>query len=224
MDPFPDTEQLLCCFSAYMADSGLSPQTVKSYLAAVRNAQLALGLPDPREQSALPVLKRVQAGISRARLEHGQPSKVRLPITAHLLKQIKATLECSEYPEGRLLWAVCCSAFFGFFRLGELLLPAGTAFDSTRHLGWGDMAVDDPQSPTMVRFRLKQSKLDQFGRGANIVLGRTGLELCPVAAVLSYVAVRGTRQGPFFIARTGKPLTKSKFITDLREILGPPFS
>jgi hypothetical protein len=55
-DPIPKTEHLLCCFSAFMADGGLSPQTIKSYLAAIRNMQLSLGLPDPRE---LPILKRV---------------------------------------------------------------------------------------------------------------------------------------------------------------------
>jgi len=28
MDPFPVTEHLLCCFTAYMAEAGLSPQTI----------------------------------------------------------------------------------------------------------------------------------------------------------------------------------------------------
>ena len=69
--PFPVSEQLLCCFAAYLADQGLAPQTGKSYLSAIRCMQISLGLPDPRDQSSLPVLKRVQAGISRARLAHG---------------------------------------------------------------------------------------------------------------------------------------------------------
>ena len=46
-DPFPVTEHLLCSFAAFMADSNLATQTVKSYLAAIRNTQLSLGLPDP---------------------------------------------------------------------------------------------------------------------------------------------------------------------------------
>ena len=46
--PFPVTEQLLCSFAAYLADQGLSPQTIKGYLAAVQNTQISLGFPDPR--------------------------------------------------------------------------------------------------------------------------------------------------------------------------------
>ena len=81
-DPFPVSEFLLCAFTAYMVDSGLTPQTVKSYLSAIRNSQLLLALPDLREQSSLPMSKRLQAGISRAQLGLGHPSRVRLPITA----------------------------------------------------------------------------------------------------------------------------------------------
>lgn len=95
VDSFPVSEYLLCAFAAFMADKGLAPQTVKSYLAAIRNTQLSLGLPDPREQSSLPVLKRVQAGISRARLKRAQSSRIRLPITAPLLRRIKTELERS---------------------------------------------------------------------------------------------------------------------------------
>ena len=91
-DPFPVTERTLCYFAAFMADEGLAAQTGKSYMAAVRNMQLSLGLPDPREQSSLPVLKRVQAGIKRLRLNSGSSPRTRLPNTAHVLRQLKGVL------------------------------------------------------------------------------------------------------------------------------------
>ena len=182
-DPFPVTEYLLCAFATAMADNGLSPQTVKSYLAAIRNTQLSLGLPDPREQSSLPTLRRVQAGISRARLGRGQPSRVRLPVTAQLLRRVKGALEASAHSERILLWAVCCTAFFGFFRLGELLLTSPAAFNPRLHLAWEDLAMDNPTNPRILKLHLKQSKTDQTGHGADVVLGRTDLTLCPVARV-----------------------------------------
>ena len=114
-DPFPVTERVLCSFAAFMADGGLAPQTVKSYLAAIRNTQLSLGLPDPREQSSLPILKRVLDGIKRARFRKGPPARIRLPITTQVLHQIKATLESSSHPDKVTLWAVCCTAFLGSF-------------------------------------------------------------------------------------------------------------
>ena len=127
-DQFPITEYLLFAFAALMADNGLSPQTVKSYLTAVRNTQLSHALPDPREQSSLPVLKIVQAGISRTRLGRGQPSGVRLPMTARLLRRIKGELKRSVHAEILLLLAVCCTAVGSFFCLEQLLLTSRTDF------------------------------------------------------------------------------------------------
>ena len=180
MDPFPLTENLLCSFAVYMADQGLFPQTIKSYLAGLRNMQLSLGLPDPREQSSLPILRRVQAGISRTRLGTA-PSRIRLPITPQLLRQIKHSLESTAHQERVVIWAICCVAFFGCFRLGELLLESPSNFEPR---AWGDVAVDNQAAPSILQIHLKQSKTDQFGRGVDIVLGRTGKGLCPVAATL----------------------------------------
>ena len=174
-DPFPVTEVLLCSFAAYLADDGLATQTVKSYLAAIRNAALP-GSADPREKSSLPVLKRVLA-------------RVRLPITASLLCKIREELDRTVHPERRVLWAVCCTAISGFFRLGELLLTSQSQFNPRLHLSWGDMAVNNPKAPSMLKFHLHQSKTDPVGHGVDVVLGKTGCNLCPVAAVLSYVCV-----------------------------------
>ena len=46
-EPFPVNEQVLVYFVASLYRGGLSGGTVKSYLAAVRHAQIALGLDDP---------------------------------------------------------------------------------------------------------------------------------------------------------------------------------
>ena len=121
-----------------------------------------------------------------------------------------------------MICTVCCVAFFGFFRLGELLLPSQDAFNTRLHLAWGDVAVDDTRNPRIVRCYLKQSKTDQLSQGVDVVLGKTGLDLCPVAAVLGYIALRGDQSGPFFLTTTRVPFTKTKtdFITNFRSILG----
>ena len=41
-------EELLCRFVAQLADEGLSPNTIKPYLSAVRHLQVSMSLPDPR--------------------------------------------------------------------------------------------------------------------------------------------------------------------------------
>ena len=45
--PLPLSEQILCTYASYLADKHLAPQTIKSYLSALRNWQISLGLPDP---------------------------------------------------------------------------------------------------------------------------------------------------------------------------------
>ena len=117
---------------------------------------------------------------------------------------------------------MCCVAFFGFFRLGELLLPSQDAFNPRLLLAWGDVAVDDACNPRMVRCHQKQSKTDQLGRGVDVVLGKTGLDLCPVAAVLGYIALRGDQLGPFFLTASKVPLSKSDFIGTVLGRIGLP--
>ena len=152
--------------------------------------QISLGLPDPRDHSSLPLLKIIQAGVARSRLLQGNRARVRLPITAHVVTQIQDTLVRSSNPERALVWAIASVAFFGFFRLGELLLESANRFNPRTDLSWGDVAVDDRAKPTMVRVHLKQSKCNQVGKGVDVILGRTNCQLCPVAAVLYYIAVR----------------------------------
>ncbi len=100
--PFPVTEHLLCCFASFLEDQGLAPQTGKVYLSAIRSMKILLGLPDPRDQSSLPILKRVQAGISRARARAGPPSRIWLPITVQILEQIHLGLAESSHPHAPL--------------------------------------------------------------------------------------------------------------------------
>ena len=136
----PINENLFCSFAAYLA--GLAPQTGKSYLAAFRNMQISLGLPDPRDQSSMPVLKRVQAGISRAKMLKGASPKIWLPIPAYILKQLQSSLYHSNHPERLVMWAIASTSFFGFFRFGELLSLEST-FDPALHLAWGDIALNN---------------------------------------------------------------------------------
>ena len=81
------------------------------------------------------------------------------------------------------------------------------------------MAVDNQADPRMLRIHLKQSKTDQFGRGADITVGKTGTDLCPLAAVLAYIATRGAQAGPFFLDIRGRPITKTHFVGKLRKTI-----
>ena len=70
----------------------------------------------------------------------------------------------------------------------------------------------------MVQVHPKKSKCDQFGKGSDI-LGRTGSPLCPVAALLSFIALRGDRPGPFFLDTEHGVVTEAWFTSEVRQIL-----
>jgi len=115
-----------------------------------------------------------------------------------------------------MMWAATSLCFFGFFRSGEITVPSLTSFDSSRHLAWGDVAVDSLDNP---KIHLKTSKTDQLRRGADVYVGRIDCPLCPITAVLHYMALRGSTAGSFFIFKDGTPLTKSIFTGRVREVL-----
>ena len=71
----------------------------------------------------------------------------------------------------------------------------------------------------MISIIIKQSKTDQARKGMKIVIGRTNDDLCPVAALLTYLKIRGSQPGPLFRWQSGIPLTKNKFVEEVRMVL-----
>ena len=55
--------------------------------------------------------------------------------------------------------------FFGFFRLGEILLPSGCTYDSNIHLSVGDVAVDNVEDPKWSKLALSTPRLINLARG-----------------------------------------------------------
>ena len=220
LTPFPVSESLLCYFSTHLACQKLSPQTIKVYLSAIRHMQITLGLPEPREFSSMPRLRLVQSGIQRTHATQQTETKVRLPITPTILLKLKEHWTPRKADADIvMLWAAASLCFFGFFRSGEITIPSLTSFDASKHLAWGDVAVDNTDNPLILKVHLKVSKTDQLGKGVDVYVGKTNCPLCPVTATLHYMTVRGAAAGPFFILKNRTPLTKSTFTARIREAL-----
>ena len=116
------------------------------------------------------------------------------------------------------LWAACCLGFFGFQRSGEFTCQSWSAYDPSM-LSVGDVEVDSRHSPSALHVSLRHSKTDVFGVGATIHLGRGLSYLCPVAAVLAYLAVRPSTPGPLFVLESGVPLSRQFLVTSVRVAL-----
>ena len=65
---------------------------------------------------------------------------------------------------------------------------------------------------TVLQIKIKQSKTDPFRRGVYLYVGRTGSNLCAVAAMLDYLSVRGMSPGPLFRFEDGRVLSRQLFV------------
>jgi hypothetical protein len=215
MHSVPVTEDKLCSFAAYLAHDGISYQTTKCYLSATKHLQIELGLYDPHINEMVK-LEHVVRGIKREGSKVTTP-KPRLPMTPTTLEKVRLIWE--ENPtafDNIMLWAATCTCYFGFLRSGEICVPSDTEFDQSSHLCMSDIAVN---STSAVSIRTKASKTDPFRQGVTIYLGVTNTTICPVKAILAYIAARGTHQGPFFYFANGRMLTRERFVKEMRSAL-----
>ena len=196
---FPSSEWLLMLFATWLAQTRkLAPSSVSSYIAAIRSWHIDLGAPDPT--SGATRLARLLRGIRRSRTS---PAFIRLPITNRLMLVLQSALAVPLF-DHIMFWAACCTAFFGFLRVSEFTCSG--VFVPGRHLGFDDIDWD---AAGHYRLFLHTSKTDPFHHGCTILLGPSGHQVCPVAAMSRYLAIRGSTPGPLFICANGTPLSPS---------------
>ena len=221
----PAQEATFCLWAAALADEGLQYQTIRGYLAAVRNLHITSGFPDPFVPKLLR-LDLVLRGIQRERAKTSTPDS-RQPITPAILRQIRGVWSHRSADfDTAMLWAAVCTGFFGCLRPGELTTDG--SFNPTRHLSPQDLLVDSAAKPSWVRLKIKSSKTDQLAVGADVFLDRTADDvfldrtaddLCPVGGLLAYVARRGVAEGPLFRFADGLPLSRALLVERLRPAL-----
>ena len=158
-------------------------------------------------------------GIKREQLQTTSQKK-RLPITTNIMRSIKAILlQDPQSHHNIMMWAVCCTTFFGFLRCSEFTVPSLQRYDPEAHLSLDDVAIDSTSTPSLLKLTIKQSKTDPFSKGVDLYLGRTDTDVCPVQAMLPYLSIRGSRPGALFMTAGGKPLTRQYLVSSLSAIL-----
>ena len=106
--------------------------------------------------------------------------------------------------------------FFGFLQVGEF-----TVASEQHHpcIVFEDVAVDCHTCPSIIHLRLRHAKMDPFGKGVDIYQGASGSAVCPVMALLNFLAVRPSVTGQLFAWQDGKALSWSAFVAQLRVAL-----
>lgn len=102
---------------------------------------------------------------------------------------------------------------------GEFLTPDQVPFDKAKHLALSDLTLDQGYPQWYIKLSINCLKTDQFGRGATEILGATRDSICPVSALLDYLALRGGSQGPLFALKDGQPLHRQYFVSHVQSVL-----
>jgi hypothetical protein len=133
--PLPATESVLCHFVAFLAASGMSYGSMRSYLSAIQHLCIMSGFPDP----SLPRFPRL---CTLRREGATTPRAERLPITPARLRRVHgAWSRVPPSPDRCMLWAAFCLGFLGSLGASEFTCPSQSAF-SHEMLEARDVLVD----------------------------------------------------------------------------------
>ena len=120
-----------------------------------------------------------------------------------------------------MLWAASTTVFFGFCHSGKITTPSENNYDPSIHLSYGDITTDNPNFPSMLSIKLKHSKTNQERKGVKIVIGKTGDDLCPLSAMLSFLKVRESHPGLSSVG-SQEHLYQNRFVESDRSALTKP--
>ncbi len=198
-------------FIAWLSLRGLSPSTIATYVSGVGYFHKVQGEMDPTKDF---LVGKLMEGARR-----GSPTQdARDPISLPMLAQLVAVLPkiCSSTFEAVMFRAVFICAFFGFMRVGEFTVQS--ARQSTGSiLALSDVNIIHANTPEVsAQISFRHAKNNQSGPPQHIQLVKSGdKSVCPVQALLDFMAVRPFLAGPLFCHFDGRPLTRYQFTSVL---------
>ena len=209
---WPTETQHVVQFVAHMSLAGKAYGTVRTYLAGIAAKHKLNGWGDPTQNY---LIQKVMQGFAKT----NNHSDSRLPITMGHLQKLIPTLPgvCTSTYESKLFKAAYTLAFFGFFRVSELL---GQGIDGKG--GRKGLSFSDIHLGQNLRVNLSGSKTDQANIGQSVLVRCVpcNLEICPVKAMRDYVQARGSADGDLFVHFGGRPLTRNQFQAVLKKGAG----
>jgi len=195
----------------------VSAGTISAYLAGIRSLHRVRGLEEPKLKSGL--TKMVLAGKKNRDSVAAVSSvkKVDLPVTINLLKLVKEKLRRSKLKvaEQRLIWAVATVAFYGSFRIHEILAKHESFFDPCCTLLAKNVVVNKltvgGSNKTALAITVKAPKEKAGMQKVVVDVFETNDATCPVAAFEKWRKVSNIEQDmPLFSSNNGIPLTGRK--------------
>ena len=205
-------------------ERGLKVATVNSYLAGLRSLHLSKGIQPPviKDNWVKEVLRGRENYEAAETRRRGTAAKGRLPMTVSLMKLWRARIKSSmeEEETQRLLWSVSTLAFYGAFRIHELVSKTESTFDPDNTLLTENVKLVGGVGERWLEITLKCPKEKKAGRPTIIDVFEIGGPLCPVKAYLMWTELNTPELGmPLFRKRDGTPMTGRKINMLLKTLL-----
>ena len=197
-------------FISFMSIKNYSPSTMSTNISAISFSCKMSNSNDPTQTF---IIKKMLQGVKR--IDKREDS--RSPITLGILNKIVHSLPsiCSSNYEATLFSAIFVFAFFGFFRIGELV--QNSKFDLGHALQIKDVSFNSRLNA--VEINIAHSKTDKKAKGTPILLPASGSVICPVKAYLAYTSIRPNFIGAFFCHLLGMPVTRYQCQSVLQKAL-----
>ena len=204
----------IALFISYMSPLKCAHSTICSYVSATSYVHKLRGLADPTKSFL----------ISKLLTAHRRANPlldVRLPITRPVLHRLVRSLEftnSSSYQ--RVLYtAMFLTAFYGFFRLGELASKNKRAANPVVQFDQLTFLLQDDR-PAIAKICISQYKHSLSKRPFDVLINRElSQPFRPVDRFLQFCALRGDAPGPLFCMPDLSPISISIFNRQLSSSL-----
>ena len=206
----PYTSDHIASYVAFLHTQKYAPATICSHLSAISYFHTLANFSDPCDNV---IIRRMTLGCKKI----SKHNDSRLPfLSSHIHKLIIANEQLhanSPYLQA-LYKAIILLAFFGFFRMGEILPQKSS---SSSHV----LQIDNISlQPKHIHVQLLHYKTQKTDKPLNIHIPAQKPH-CPLHALSNYINFRGRCPGPLFISSVNDPITLSMFHNVLRN---PPDS
>jgi hypothetical protein len=204
----PHAPVLLALFAISLRNKGLKYSTITTYMSAIGYVHRLLALPDPVASTLVQkTLASIQIGV--------KDFDVRQPITLPILQKLCSTLTLTSLSgfESTAMKAIMTVAFYGLFRLGELLCPGPSDRDTVVQL------ADLSMGPSWAHVKVRHFKHNRTGQAVVVPLSAQSSQYpCPVLALKHYLKIRGGRDGPVFMFPDNSTISKSFFYSKFKKL------
>ena len=207
----------------YLLEKGIQQKTVKTYLSGIRRMAFAKGVSNPDQTSSLgKVILQGYQNLNRNPIVAVKKNTHR-PITIpflRLLGHVIATRWKGAPDDKQTFWTICLIAFWGSFRIGELLSETKAFSPGSDMLGTDLLSltpnsfalwVRDPKIPKEFGDVVELWSIDQFK------------DLDPVVAFHTHWNKRQSKgfstNLPLFMREDGSPFTHSYFSSILKAMI-----